>query len=99
MRFCIRLPLVQGGTISFLVPTLAILNLPQWQCPAPELLSEMSHENRTELWQIRMRELSGAIAVSALFQVIVGFGGESVILIIKSIKWLTHGSSVRFALL
>ncbi|XP_012220242.1 solute carrier family 23 member 1 isoform X2 [Linepithema humile] len=70
-----RLPLVQGGTISFLVPTLAILNLPQWQCPAPEILDQMSHENRTELWQIRMRELSGAIAVSALFQVIVGFGG------------------------
>ncbi|XP_018056966.1 PREDICTED: solute carrier family 23 member 1 [Atta colombica] len=70
-----RLPLVQGGTISFLVPTLAILNLPQWQCPAPEVLEQMSHENRTELWQIRMRELSGAIAVSALFQVIVGFGG------------------------
>lgn len=70
-----RLPLVQGGTISFLVPTLAILNLPQWKCPPPEILQEMSHENRTEMWQIRMRELSGAIAVSALFQVIIGFGG------------------------
>ncbi|XP_076653662.1 solute carrier family 23 member 1 [Halictus rubicundus] len=70
-----RLPLVQGGTISFLVPTLAILNLPQWKCPAPEVLSEMSPENRTELWQVRMRELSGAIAISALFQVVVGFGG------------------------
>ncbi|XP_020292832.1 solute carrier family 23 member 1 isoform X2 [Pseudomyrmex gracilis] len=70
-----RLPLVQGGTISFLVPTLAILNLPQWQCPAQEVLNQMTPENRTELWQIRMRELSGAIAVSALFQVIIGFGG------------------------
>ncbi|EFN83884.1 Solute carrier family 23 member 1 [Harpegnathos saltator] len=70
-----RLPLVQGGTISFLVPTLAILNLPQWQCPAPEILSQMSHENRTELWQVRMRELSGAIAVSAVFQIVLGFGG------------------------
>jgi len=84
MYVCIRLPLVQGGTISFLVPTLAILNLPQWQCPAPEVLEQMSHENRTELWQIRMRELSGAIAVSALFQVIVGFGGKR-LLIIKSV--------------
>ncbi|XP_066596965.1 solute carrier family 23 member 1 isoform X2 [Prorops nasuta] len=69
------LPLVQGGTISFLVPTLAILNLPQWKCPSNEILSEMSPENRTELWQVRMRELSGAIAVSATFQIIVGFGG------------------------
>ncbi|KOC70911.1 Solute carrier family 23 member 1, partial [Habropoda laboriosa] len=70
-----RLPLVQGGTISFLVPTLAILSLPQWKCPAPEVMNEMSPENRTELWQVRMRELSGAIAVSALFQVVIGFGG------------------------
>ncbi|XP_008557159.1 solute carrier family 23 member 1 isoform X2 [Microplitis demolitor] len=70
-----RLPLVQGGTISFLVPTLAILSLPQWKCPPEEVLNEMSPENRTELWQVRMRELSGAIAVSALFQVIIGFGG------------------------
>lgn len=72
----IRLPLVQGGTISFLVPTLAILSLPEWQCPASEIMDDMPHEERTELWQVRMRELSGAIAVSALFQVIVGFGGE-----------------------
>lgn len=70
-----RLPLVQGGTISFLVPTLAILSLPQWKCPPPEILDQMSPENRTELWQVRMRELSGAIAVSSLFQVVVGFGG------------------------
>lgn len=39
-------------------------------------MNAMSHENRTELWQTRMRELSGAIAVSAMFQVIVGFGGN-----------------------
>ncbi|XP_014234315.1 solute carrier family 23 member 2 [Trichogramma pretiosum] len=70
-----RLPLVQGGTISFLVPTLAILNLPQWKCPAEDVLSQMAPEDRTEMWQVRMRELSGAIAVSALFQVIVGYGG------------------------
>ncbi|XP_043469540.1 solute carrier family 23 member 1 [Leptopilina heterotoma] len=73
--FGCRLPLVQGGTISFLVPTLALLNLPQWKCPNNEILENMSPEDRTELWQVRMRELSGAIAVSALFQVIIGFGG------------------------
>ncbi|KAG8042724.1 hypothetical protein G9C98_005364 [Cotesia typhae] len=73
--FGCRLPLVQGGTISFLVPTLAILSLPQWKCPPEEELSKISSENRTELWQVRMRELSGAIAVSALFQMVIGFGG------------------------
>ncbi|XP_014283866.1 solute carrier family 23 member 1 [Halyomorpha halys] len=73
--FGCRLPIVQGGTISFLVPTLAILNLPKWRCPDEETINAMSPENRTELWQVRMRELSGAIAVSALVQVLMGFCG------------------------
>lgn len=30
-----RLPIVQGGTFSFLTPTFAILSLPQWKCPSP----------------------------------------------------------------
>uniref|UniRef100_A0A182NFS8 Xanthine/uracil transporter n=1 Tax=Anopheles dirus TaxID=7168 RepID=A0A182NFS8_9DIPT len=70
-----RLPLVQGGTISFLVPTLAILNLPQWKCPPGEVLDAMSDTDRAELWQVRMRELSGAIAVAAVSQVVLGFSG------------------------
>ena len=32
--FKIRLPIVQGGTFSFLVPTIAILSLPANKCPA-----------------------------------------------------------------
>lgn len=76
-----RLPIVQGGTISFLVPTLAILNLPQWRCPDEATMNAMSSENRTELWQVRMRELSGAIAVSAIVQVLIGlFGVMGIIL-------------------
>lgn len=71
----VRLPIVQGGTISFLVPTLAILALPQWKCPALEEIQAMDDDERTELWQIRMRELSGAIAVSAMVQVILGYTG------------------------
>ena len=30
----LRLPIVQGGTFSFLTPTIAILSLPKWQCPS-----------------------------------------------------------------
>lgn len=26
--------MVQGGTFSFLTPTIAILSLPQWTCPS-----------------------------------------------------------------
>merc|ERR1712001_2228 len=34
VTFGIRLPIVQGGTFSFLVPTIAILSLPANKCPA-----------------------------------------------------------------
>ncbi|CAB3248276.1 unnamed protein product [Arctia plantaginis] len=73
--FGCRLPIVQGGTISFLVPTLAILNLPVWQCPKPEILAAMTEEQQRSVWTTRMCELSGAIAVSALFQVVFGYFG------------------------
>lgn len=35
----------------------------------------MSADEKTELWQLRMREISGAIAVSAVFQLVIGFTG------------------------
>lgn len=54
---------------------MAILNLPQWKCPNQDDMLTMTTDEKTELWQIRMRELSGAIAVSALFQVFIGYTG------------------------
>lgn len=39
-------------------------------------INEMSSYDQEELWKVRMRELSGAIAVSALFQVFLGYSGE-----------------------
>lgn len=54
---------------------LAILNLPQWKCPNPDVFNAMSPDQKTELWQLRMREISGAIAVSAIFQLVIGFTG------------------------
>lgn len=83
--FGCRLPIVQGGTISFLVPILAILHLPQWTCPANDELKAMDEAAKTELWQLRMREISGAIAVAALVQVVLGLTG----LIGRIIKYIT----------
>lgn len=53
--FGCRLPLVQGGTISFLVPTLAILNLEKWKCPDGSVIAGMSADEKEELWMVRMR--------------------------------------------
>lgn len=63
-----RLPILQGGTFSFITPTLAILALPKWQCPTPTtpvMLSvqvqngsnSLQMENSDEIWMSRMREV------------------------------------------
>lgn len=35
----------------------------------------MTTAEKTEAWQMRMREISGAIAVSAIFQLVIGYTG------------------------
>ncbi|XP_037109706.1 solute carrier family 23 member 1 isoform X3 [Syngnathus acus] len=81
----IRLPILQGGTFSFITPTLAILALPKWQCPTsqePTMLSAHNGssplqlvDNGDEVWMSRMREIQGAILVSSLVQITLGFTG------------------------
>ncbi|XP_069384934.1 solute carrier family 23 member 2 [Paralichthys olivaceus] len=81
-----RLPILQGGTFSFITPTLAILALPKWQCPTPNSPVTLSiHtqngtspqliEDSDEVWMSRMREIQGAILVSSLLQMFLGFSG------------------------
>lgn len=69
----VRLPIVQGGTHAFLGPILAILTL--LPCPPDEVLDALDPDQRTELWQTRMRQVQGAICVAAVFQVLIGFTG------------------------
>ncbi|XP_068218585.1 solute carrier family 23 member 1-like isoform X2 [Palaemon carinicauda] len=71
--FGVRLPIVQGGTHGFLGPIIAILTL--MPCPSDAELDVMTPDERTELWQTRMRQVQGAICVAAVFQVVVGFTG------------------------
>uniref|UniRef100_A0A8C4VJR8 Solute carrier family 23 member 1-like n=1 Tax=Gopherus evgoodei TaxID=1825980 RepID=A0A8C4VJR8_9SAUR len=76
--FGVRLPILQGGTFAFLTPSLAMLSLPNWRCPA--WTQNASQVNATspefiEVWQSRMRELQGAIMVASCFQIFVGFSG------------------------
>ncbi|XP_077373360.1 solute carrier family 23 member 1 [Festucalex cinctus] len=81
----VRLPILQGGTFSFITPTLAILALPKWKCPASQDPAMLSAHNGTsvlqmaesgdEVWMSRMREIQGAILVSSLVQITLGFTG------------------------
>uniref|UniRef100_A0A7N9AV65 Si:dkey-106n21.1 n=1 Tax=Mastacembelus armatus TaxID=205130 RepID=A0A7N9AV65_9TELE len=80
-----RLPILQGGTFSFITPTLAILALPKWQCPThnasaiPSMVQNDTSpplmENSDEVWMSRMREVQGAILVASLLQIVLGFSG------------------------
>jgi nucleobase transporter 1/2 len=72
--FGTRLPIIQGSSFSFIVPSLAILGLPQWQCPAS--LDGLTDDEKTELWQVRIREIQGAIIIASLFEVFLGLFGE-----------------------
>lgn len=82
--FGVRLPIIQGGNFSFLIPTIALLTTAHAPCDALPL-ANMTQAEREEAWQVRMREVQGSIAMSALFQVAVGFTG----LIGLLLTWIT----------
>nr|XP_021001893.2 solute carrier family 23 member 2 isoform X2 [Parasteatoda tepidariorum] len=73
--FGVRLPIVQGSSMAFLVPIFAIMNLPEWQCPPMDLNSTLTIEERREIWMPRMREVQGAIIGASVCEVAIGFFG------------------------
>lgn len=57
-----RLPILQGGTFTFVAPSLAMLSLPTWKCPEWTLNASQvntSSPEFTEEWQMRIREVTG----------------------------------------
>ncbi|KAJ8269071.1 hypothetical protein COCON_G00116780 [Conger conger] len=78
VTFGIRLPILQGGTFTFLAPSMAMLSMPEWKCPAwteNATLVNTSSPVFIEVWQSRIRELQGSIMVASCLQVLVGFSG------------------------
>ncbi|EEB16727.1 purine permease, putative [Pediculus humanus corporis] len=91
--FGVRLPIIQGSSITYVACTLAILNLPRWECPNKGDLYAMGHENRSEEWMMRMREIQGAVIVASLAEVVVGYLGL-VGIILRYITPLTVTSTI-----
>ncbi len=60
-----RLPVVQGGTFSFLGPTFAIIGM----VAAKKLTGD------TPLWQIQIQEVAGAIMIASIVEIILGYTG------------------------
>ncbi|XP_076361007.1 solute carrier family 23 member 1-like [Tachypleus tridentatus] len=94
--FGTRLPIIQGSSFTFLVPTFAILGLPQWECPSEEAIIAarspgvskslpVTEEELREVWQSRLREIQGAIIVASFFEVAIGFTG----IIGFLLQWIT----------
>ncbi|XP_048877311.1 solute carrier family 23 member 1-like [Brienomyrus brachyistius] len=74
----VRLPILQGGTFTFLAPSLALLSTPKWTCPAWTQNASLVNSSSPvfmEEWQSRLRELQGSILVASCFQILVGFSG------------------------
>uniref|UniRef100_A0AAR2JUE4 Uncharacterized protein n=1 Tax=Pygocentrus nattereri TaxID=42514 RepID=A0AAR2JUE4_PYGNA len=73
-----RLPILQGGTFTFITPALAILALPKWKCPevaANATAESASITDPEEVWKVRMCEIQGAILVASVLQVMLGLSG------------------------
>ncbi|KAL0979245.1 hypothetical protein UPYG_G00182710 [Umbra pygmaea] len=77
-----RLPLFQASAFAFLAPARAILSLDKWKCNAtvpgsvfPPMFNETELLNTDHIWHPRIREIQGAIIVSSLIEVCIGFLG------------------------
>ena len=61
-----KLPVIQGGTFSFLGPTFAILGL----CTA-----ELATSAGLPLWQLKIQMVAGAIMVASVVEIVLGYTG------------------------
>ncbi|XP_002415299.3 solute carrier family 23 member 1 [Ixodes scapularis] len=83
--FGVRLPVIQGSTFAHLVPILAVLSQPQWQCPSQEQLRDLPTDAPERDWKPRMCEIQGAIMVASAFEVVAGLTG----LVGLLTRWIT----------
>ena len=60
-----RLPIIQGGTFSFLGPTFAIIGM----------VAQKEISGSTPLWQLQIQEVAGAIMIASVFEIALGYTG------------------------
>ncbi|KAL7635311.1 UNVERIFIED_CONTAM: hypothetical protein RMT77_014378 [Armadillidium vulgare] len=72
--FGCRLPIVQGGTFAFLLPTMAILTTSFDSCQTYDF-ANMTTADKDDIWMTRIRAIQGAIIISSITQVLIGLTG------------------------
>ncbi|UCG07337.1 MAG: purine/pyrimidine permease [Desulfobacterales bacterium] len=60
-----RLPVIQGGTFSFLGPTFAIIGM----------VAAKKLTGPEPMWQIQIQEVAGAIMIASVFEIVLGYTG------------------------
>ncbi|XP_033731827.1 solute carrier family 23 member 1-like [Pecten maximus] len=82
----VRLPIIQGGCHKFIPAITALLAIEKWRCPdidttAAEIFDTSNATfngtvlDRTEIWQLRIREIQGGIMLASVTQVLIGCTG------------------------
>lgn len=67
----VRLPIIQGGSHTFVAPIVVMMSLEKFRCP--EKGFDVSSTNVTHAdWTDRMREIQGNLILASLTQVVVG---------------------------
>lgn len=75
VMFGVRLPLIQGPSLSFLIPVLAINELPGNQCPTHEQLNNMTATEYHALWSGKLLSIQGSVMIVGFFCFLVGITG------------------------
>ena len=77
--FGVRLPIVQGGNFTLIIPAMAILALPENKCPNDFPRNgwgpDYNATQKREEWQRRILDLQGAISVASIAQIFIGYFG------------------------
>jgi len=61
-----RLPVIQGGTFSFLGPTFAIIGM---------VAAQGVGDSGLPLWQLQIQEVAGAIMIASVVEIVLGYTG------------------------
>ncbi|XP_048244534.1 solute carrier family 23 member 1-like [Haliotis rufescens] len=77
----VRLPIIQSISYSFITPVISLMSISEWQCPYTDpsvnatSLPEVGSDGHRSMWKARLAEVQGALMVSSLFQIVIGFSG------------------------
>lgn len=68
----VRLPIIQGGSHTFVAPIVVMMTLDQFKCPTDEINGLHGNHSLAIPWERRIREVQGNLILASITQVVVG---------------------------